>query len=603
MPDQPTCPECGTVLPVDAPAGLCPKCLLKAGIPSETLGQSFALPKPEHLAACFPNLTFLKLLGHGGMGAVYHARQKDLDRDVAVKILPPEVGQDASFAARFAREAKTLAKLNHPNIVQIYDFGRADAYFYFVMEFVDGVNLRQLVQAGEIEPKQTLAIITAICEALQFAHDSGVVHRDIKPENILVDQRGRVKIADFGLAMLLQRAPADLKLTGTHQVMGTPHYMAPEQMRGSRSIDHRVDLYSLGVVFYELLTGELPIGHFEVPSKRMAIDVRLDDVVLRALATEPDRRYQHASDLQQDVEHISATSESHSGPIVPSPAPALHRSESYVADAMRTHEWTAARIVWLVIANLWLLAAIALLLGRKVARTEPLMYSFFDRGAWFYPSTYHTVIGICVGLSVVGFLLALRQRRHAGHRRNVDGVQSAVTTSRGNGVAGADGALSPRYSRQALVGGFWAATFFVNAFLVLFTVTASTVVEAGEVPAPPVPQREWWQWLLMFTILPLGLTAPFGTTILGFAAISSIRHSRGRLIGLPLAVADALFFPLLLLDVVLLVIAVSIVEAMSRPVNMTVVFAVMLIPILGVDYWIARTVWRRAAQVPTVGDQ
>ena len=144
-----------------------------------------------------------------------------------------------------------------------------------------------------------------ICDALQFAHEAGIVHRDIKPENILLDAKGRVKIADFGLAKLLGDAGPQ-HLTGTHQVMGTLHYMAPEQWERPRHVDHRADIYSLGVVFYEMLTGELPLGRFAPPSEKVQVDVRLDEVVLRALEKEPERRYQHASDVKTDVERITA---------------------------------------------------------------------------------------------------------------------------------------------------------------------------------------------------------------------------------------------------------------------------------------------------------
>ncbi len=238
------------------------------------------------------------------MGAVYKARQPKLDRLVAVKILPQDFEADAAFAQRFTREARALAKLNHPNIVSIYDFGEIDGLYYFVMEYVDGVNLRQMIAGGGLTPKDSLAIVPKICDALQFAHDEGIVHRDIKPANILVDTRGRVKIADFGLAKLLGHDLSEQMLTAAHQVMGTLRYMAPEQMQGAREVDHRADIYSLGVVFYDMLTGELPIGRFTPPSQKVRVDVRLDEVVLRSLETEPDRRYQHASDVKTDVESI-----------------------------------------------------------------------------------------------------------------------------------------------------------------------------------------------------------------------------------------------------------------------------------------------------------
>jgi serine/threonine protein kinase len=272
---------------------------------SRTPPGGFTAPDLADLHRRFPQLEIIELLGKGGMGAVYKARQRGLDRVVALKILPLEIGNDPAFAERFTREARALGKLNHPNIVSVYDFGQVDGLFYFLMEFVDGANLRQALRAGTINPANSLAIVAQICDALQFAHDEGIVHRDIKPENILLDKRGRVKIADFGLAKLLRKEPADFALTGTHQVMGTPRYMAPEQMEGSKEVDHRADIFSLGVVFYELLTGELPVGRFDPPSKTVGVDVRLDEVVLRALEREPTLRYQQASEVKTRVQAIS----------------------------------------------------------------------------------------------------------------------------------------------------------------------------------------------------------------------------------------------------------------------------------------------------------
>jgi serine/threonine protein kinase len=219
-------------------------------------------PAPAELGRHFPQLEILQLLGQGGMGAVYQARQTKLDRLVAIKILPPEVARDPAFAERFTREARALARLNHPNIVTVHDFGDVDGLYYFTMEYVNGHNLRDLLQAGALPADQTRAIVPQLCDALQYAHDEGLVHRDIKPENILLDKKGRVKIADFGLARLVGLTPTYLTLTGTHEVMGTLLYMAPEQMKRTHTVDHRADIYSLGVVLYEMLTGELPLGRF-----------------------------------------------------------------------------------------------------------------------------------------------------------------------------------------------------------------------------------------------------------------------------------------------------------------------------------------------------
>ena len=257
-------------------------------------------PLLEEVAAAFPELEVLEQIGRGGMGVVYKARQKSLNRLVALKLLAPERVQEAQFAERFAKEAHALASLNHPNIVTVHDFGQAGGFYFLLMEFVDGVNLRQAMKAGRFTPEQALAIVPPVCEALQYAHDHGIVHRDIKPENLLLDKEGRVKIADFGIAKIL-----DADATETiSQPAGTPRYMAPEQGGGDARVDHRADIYSLGVVLYELLTGELPSAKLEPPSRRVQIDVRLDEVVLRALNEKPEMRWQTASEFQTRVETI-----------------------------------------------------------------------------------------------------------------------------------------------------------------------------------------------------------------------------------------------------------------------------------------------------------
>ncbi len=318
------CPHCGKPVSPNALRGLCPDCLLKAGLQTgetvempEGKAPSFEPPTPEELAQKLPQLEILELLGRGGMGAVYKARQKHLDRVVALKILPPKVGQEPSFAARFEREAKALAKLTHPNIVTLYEFGQADGLFYFLMEYVDGVNLRQLLANGRVSPREALAIVPQICDALQFAHDQGIVHRDIKPENILLDRRGHVKVADFGLAKIIEpeSAGADKPVSsdmeaaqpGPTGIMGTPNYMAPEQVEHPADVDHRADIYALGVVFYQMLTGELPGKSLEAPSTKVHIDVRLDEVVLRALEKKPELRYQQVSEVKTLVETIAGS--------------------------------------------------------------------------------------------------------------------------------------------------------------------------------------------------------------------------------------------------------------------------------------------------------
>jgi hypothetical protein len=309
-----TCPKCGTSMPPDSPEGLCPRCLIAVNLATQTdipgePGAAKVPPGPPapvaDVAKLFPQLEILECLGRGGMGAVYKVRQPRLDRVVALKILSPEKQGNQKFAERFEREARALAKLHHPNIVTVFDFGEVEGNFYLLMEFVDGLSLRQLLQQRKLSPPEALAIVPKICEALQYAHQQGIVHRDIKPENILMDKDGRVKIADFGIAKILGDGGGS-NLTA-EQVIGTPHYMSPEQIEKPQAVDHRADIYSLGVVFYEMLTGELPLGKFPPPSKKVQVDVRLDEIVLRALEKEPERRYQQASEVKTEVETVAAT--------------------------------------------------------------------------------------------------------------------------------------------------------------------------------------------------------------------------------------------------------------------------------------------------------
>ncbi|HEY8931953.1 MAG TPA: serine/threonine-protein kinase, partial [Rariglobus sp.] len=315
-----SCPQCGAPIPAGAAEGLCPRCLLALNLATQTHlagetqppaagGAPAVPPLPlEEVAKLFPQLEIIRLVGTGGMGAVYQARQPALDRHVALKLLHTPPANDPGFAERFSQEARALAKLNHPNIVALHEFGQAGGRPYFLMEFVDGVNLRQLQQAERLSPREALQIVPQVCDALQYAHDEGIVHRDIKPENVLIDRKGRVKVADFGLAKLMGKETATARLTGAGHVMGTPHYMAPEQVEHPLDVDHRADIFSLGVVFYELLTGELPLGKFPMPSKKVRIDVRLDEVVLRALEKEPALRYGQASELKTRVETIAGAS-------------------------------------------------------------------------------------------------------------------------------------------------------------------------------------------------------------------------------------------------------------------------------------------------------
>jgi predicted Ser/Thr protein kinase len=385
------CPQCGAPLPSGVLAGLCPACLFKQGaaadtaVPPETA--AFQPPAVEEVAKLFPQLEIIAFIGKGGMGAVYKARQPGLDRIVALKILPPQTAAGPGFIERFNREARALAKLSHPNIVAVHEFGQVNGLPYFIMEFVDGLNLRELERAGKLSAREALQIVPQICEALQFAHDEGIVHRDIKPENILLDKKGRVKIADFGIAKILSGRP-DVAITETGGAIGTPHYMAPEQMEKPTSVDHRADIFSLGVVFYEMLTGELPLGKFAPPSTRkVEVDVRLDDVVLRALEKDPELRYQHASQVKTAVDTIASSA----APPPTSDAKAI--AEDILARDYELNIRSCLRRGWkLLRANFWPFVGITALIfalmgfassvGGATLRHGPVHGGSLEIGSW-----------------------------------------------------------------------------------------------------------------------------------------------------------------------------------------------------------------------------
>jgi serine/threonine protein kinase len=337
MPNPPKlCPNCKAPIPPDAPGGLCPACVLlgAAGPTYPTSGAMASAPTLEELTAAFPDLEVIGMIGHGGMGVIFKARQPRLDRFVALKILPPHLAQQPGFTERFTREARALARLSHPNIVAVYDFGERGGFCFLLMEFVNGVNLRQAMRAG-VTPEQALGLVPRICEALQFAHDRGVLHRDIKPENILLDTSGTPKLADFGIAKLAEENSMERHLTVSGAALGTAAYMAPEQIEQPGAVDHRADIYSLGVVLYEMLTGELPLGRFAAPSAKAKVAVGVDEVVFRALEKERDRRQQSATEMKTQVEHAS------------DPVPGSHASAARSAGGTVRSEdsWNAFRAV------------------------------------------------------------------------------------------------------------------------------------------------------------------------------------------------------------------------------------------------------------------
>ena len=567
----PKCPQCGTLLPQNAPAGLCPSCLMALNLKTETVftGDATAaqppLP-PEQIAPHFPQLEILECLGRGGMGVVYKARQKTLNRFVALKLLAPERANDPQFAGRFEKEARALAALNHPNIVTIYDHGQAGGFYYLLMEFVDGVTLRQLLTKERISTREALAIVPQICDALQFAHDQGIVHRDIKPENILLDRRGRVKVADFGLAKIVGTdGRADLPvrgedgaaqphrptddLTATGKVMGTPQYMSPEQIQAPGEVDHRADIYALGVVFYQMLTGELPGKKLEAPSKKVSIDVRLDEIVLRALEKKPELRYQQVSDVKTMVETI-ATTPPPAGeasvpaiapggtPVIPPPVTFWQMLKSRIWPPMVVRRNGQRVINWPAVAVRGIRGLLLLIPIAAIFIIGGINSHESGRLAWF------GVAWLVFGLLFLSAVLAIRVLRGFSRPLNeLPELDNPVNTPPGS--SGRESAptekseIISRFSRPAIVGACWMPL----VFLAVLFFAPHQAVAAGEYHGP-----EWWQKLLMFTLLPMGFLAPFGTTILGWVAVTQIRRSAGKLHGLWLAVFDGLLFPLLALD-------------------------------------------------------
>lgn len=315
------CPVCGQPVPGDAPDGMCPVCLMRQVLQGTGTERSRREQRPrerpsvEAVASAFPQWEMLGLIGHGGMGSVFKVRQLRLNRAAALKVIPASgVEQDPAFGERFAREGELLARLHHPNIVAVHDSGKSGEFYYLLMEYADGVNLRQAMRTNRFTPAQALAVVPKICEALQYAHEEGVLHRDIKPENILLDQRGRVKLADFGIAKLMHPSGANAEETGAlpgsgeealtrdGSAPGTPRYMAPEQAAQPREVDARADIYSLGVVLYELLTGELPTHEFRPPSSMVEVNPQVDEVVRQALQREREFRQTSAAELKTQLE-------------------------------------------------------------------------------------------------------------------------------------------------------------------------------------------------------------------------------------------------------------------------------------------------------------
>ena len=278
------------------------------GVPGTTPAAPWEPPTPEHLAALLPQYEIERMLGRGGMGAVYMGRQRSLDRPVAIKILSGHLaGKDTSFVERFKNEARAMAKLSHPGIVAVYDFGEtAGGLLYIVMEFVEGTDVGAMIaRQGRLHSEHAMAITAHVCDALAYAHERGIIHRDIKPANIMLRNDGVVKVADFGLAKVSTSSGETLGLTQSGMAMGTPHFVAPEALTLGLTIDHRADIYAVGVMLYQMLTGKLPQGLFELPSLQIpGLDPRYDGIIGKALREDREVRYPSVQEMRRDLDAI-----------------------------------------------------------------------------------------------------------------------------------------------------------------------------------------------------------------------------------------------------------------------------------------------------------
>jgi hypothetical protein len=298
--------------------GLCPACLLDGVMHPSGSATAWDPPAVAELAAVLPQYGIERFLGRGGMGAVYQGRQVELDRAVAIKILPPDLEtEEHDFAARFKMEARAMARLKHPGIVTVHDFGQtADGLLFFVMEYVAGMDVQaMLTHEGKLQPGNAVSIAAHVCEALSYAHEQGIVHRDIKPANVIVGYDGHVRVADFGLAKILDVAhPA--RLPHSDLVMGTPAYLAPEARTAGTAIDGRADVYAVGVMLAHMLIGRVPREADEALFATLTVtDPRLAAIVGRAMRKDRNERYAGAADLRADLVGLLSRPLAHTLPL------------------------------------------------------------------------------------------------------------------------------------------------------------------------------------------------------------------------------------------------------------------------------------------------
>ncbi|MGJ8697832.1 MAG: protein kinase domain-containing protein [Verrucomicrobiaceae bacterium] len=274
---------------------------------------TFEAPDPEELSALIPSYDVTQLIAVGGMGAVYEAVQTSLDRKVAIKLLPAEFA-DESFRKQFAAEARAMAQLNHPNLIGIYDFGEADGMPYIVMEHVPGKSLYYSSYNKKIDQAVAIKLITEVCEGLAHAHDHNIIHRDIKPANILLDQGAHAKIGDFGLASASDESDEE------GIVYGTPGYAAPEILIDAANVGKPSDIFAIGVMLHQLLTGQMPDDDPRPASRQARCDPRIDRIIRKATKENPAERYQDATEMAADLKAIASTLASSKSLVTASPA-------------------------------------------------------------------------------------------------------------------------------------------------------------------------------------------------------------------------------------------------------------------------------------------
>jgi hypothetical protein len=296
-----------------------------------------------------------RLLGRGGMGAVYLAHELALERDVAIKVLPPDQANSAQLRERFKREARTAARLSHPNIVPLYTFGEVSGLVYFVMAYVAGESLAdRLRREGPLDSEAACTLLAAVCDALDYAHRQGIVHRDIKPDNILIDaESGTPRLTDFGIARV---ALADAQLTMTGQLIGTPHYMSPEQAMGRSDVGPRSDLYSLGVTAFEMVSGQRPF-RAETPVDTLMQRLTQAPTPLRSVASRV------SPDLALAIERCLLKDPADRWPDAKSLREALAPTEEEVEDTqllriLRTFTTIVIPVVLIAFAYLMVIAAL-----------------------------------------------------------------------------------------------------------------------------------------------------------------------------------------------------------------------------------------------------